>query len=171
MNKVFKAFNITYAILAVILFWSEQSYCQKPQVAPEFQFLYVKDGAFDVYRKGQRTGVEVHVLFSGEIEVYGRYHKSKLVLERTGQLTDDQIDTLKYYFKKVGFSKFPNHLPRSNRIFVPAPDCIIGYRENKTDSMKIVQAILCQKKEYYPKGFFNLRSKIESMLFDKKNVD
>lgn len=168
MNRIFKAINLKYVILAIILFSSEQSYCQKPQVTPDVQFLYSKVGGFDVYREGQRIGIEFLILFSGESKVYGIYYKSESVLERTGHLTNDQIDTLKYYFKETNFFDFPSFLPRTNEIKGPSPSCSIGYRENETDSMKVVHAILYQEKRYYPKGFFTLQSKIESILYGTK---
>lgn len=120
-----------------------------------------------MYRKGQRTGMEIHVLFSGEYQIYRTYFKSKPILERVGYLEKKRFDSLKYYFNKVKFLDFPDILPRTNQFFVPAPTCLIGYRKNKTDKIKMVEAILAQKKKYYPTGFFKLNSKLESILFPK----
>jgi len=168
MNRISKALTSILTPIVMLLFLNEPLYSQKPEITPDVQFIYVKAGGNDVYREGQRTGKAIYVLFSGEFKLYGLYHKSEPVLEKTGHLEEDQLDSLKYYLRTTDFFNFPNYLPKTKRIFWPITSCSIGYRESETDSMKIVNVILHQSKKYYPKDFFKLQSKIEEILFNKK---
>ncbi len=141
---------------------------QVPQVSSDVQFLYIEFGGQDVYRVGMLYGKAIYILFSGESRYYNLYFKRKPILKKTGQIQKNQLDSLQHYFQAADFLNLPNVLPRPKNLFWPITYCRIGYRQSKTDSMKMVKAVLFQGKRYYPKGFLNLQSKLRALLFDQK---
>lgn len=159
-------FSLLYFV-PLILLLTTHSFCQEPKALPNIQVLYIKSNGQDVYFNDQQIGVEVRVLFSGKYEIYNEYFKREPVLKRVGYLEKEQLDSLKSYFSTARFCDFPNFLPRTIKIFIPADKCLIGFREAKKDSMKIVNIVLSQKREYYPKSFFKLKSKLDSLFFPK----
>ncbi len=159
-------FGLLYFV-PLILLLTTHSFCQEPKALPNVQVLYLKSNGQDVYFNGQQIGVEVRVLFSGKYEIYNEYFKREPVLIRVGYLEKEQLDSLKSNFRTAKFCDFPKFLPRTIKIFAPADKCLIGFRKTKKDSMKIVKAILLQKRKHYPKSFFKLKSKLDSLFFPK----
>jgi len=166
MNRVLKTFCIRYAILVMILLLNEQVFCQRLEILPDVQYLYSRGGGQDVYKEGDRYGFEIHVLFSGEYRLYSDYYKSEYILDRTGHITEDQRDSLKFHFENLDFLNFPNHLPLTNKQRWPLSTCGLGFRVTESDSIKLVYANLTADEKYYPKGFFKFISKVRSILFE-----
>ena len=156
---------ITILIFIII----DQSICQRYDLSPDIQFYFSKYRGGNEFRQGDKTGFEMRVNFAGDYKLYTKHYMSERFLEKEGLINEYQRDSLLYHFEEIDFLSIPDHLPLTRYVRWPSKFCLIGFKITEKDSIKFVRTDLTADRKYYPPGFLNFISKIESILF--KGID
>ena len=137
----------------------------KPTMDSTHQFIFSKSGGDDIYEIGDKIGYAVFIKFSGKIEYYNRFHRSKPKLEKKDCLSCTQIDSLIGLFNHFNFSSYPDYLPKNpDELKAPLRSAVIGISRKPNKPMKLIKADLTADDKNYPDNFFRFLSELEQQL-------
>jgi hypothetical protein len=175
-ERITKRFLYKSVLLMFFFFMnSAPIYCQKyselliksfkPTIDSTHQFIFSKSGGDDVYEIGEKIGYAVLIEFSGKIEYYNRFHRSKPKLEKKACLSCRQIDSLISLFDQFNFSDYPDYLPKNpDRLRSPLSSAVIGFSRKPNKPKKLIKADLTADDKDYPDNFFKFLSELEQQL-------
>ncbi|HGY55474.1 MAG TPA: hypothetical protein ENK44_07235 [Caldithrix abyssi] len=139
----------------------------KPKVEPDVFIIYIKTEGRDVPPPvGTFTGKEYHITYNGQIKVFERFYKSDPVFVNSYYVDLHKLNQLDSLFKEVDFVHFPDILPRTDNIIIPATHIALAYRPSRGARLKAVRALSINvDEEYYPEGFFDLYGMLNEVLY------